>query len=293
MPSRTSGLIDLHSHTTASDGSYAPRELVALAAELGLEALGITDHDTFDGYNQAVIDAANMGVRLVRGIELNSRFDVGAGKQRNIHMLAYFPASEPAAPFLTWLESQKQERRERNLRLVEVLQTQGVDISLAEVENVGRSLTGRPHFARVLVKKGYARDSEDAFRKYLGESAPTFVERQSFSTEQVIGKMRAAGGIPVVAHPVRINLLHDEAEARVMERLKEAGLLGLEVQHSDQSAELQDYYSGLARKLGLLETGGSDFHGEIKPDIELGSGRNGNIRVPFDYLEKLEAYSLK
>jgi predicted metal-dependent phosphoesterase TrpH len=287
MPRPPSGHVDLHAHSTASDGSYAPKELVAAAVAINLDALAITDHDTFSGYEAALPSALECSLTLVRGIELNSRLALEGGRHRYIHVLGYWPWGEPAAAFLVWLQSQQADRRERNRRLIESLANRGVQINLEEVESVGRSLTGRPHFARVLVEKGYASDSDDAFRRYLGESAPSYVERQSLSTAEVIRMIRQGGGAPVIAHPIRINLPHGDFERRALAALKNDGLVGLEVRHSEHPPELQRYYAQLAKELGLLPTGGSDFHGTIKPDIHLGSGRDGNVRVPTKFWEDL------
>ena len=281
--------IDLHAHTTESDGSYSPEQLVALAVRNGLGGLAITDHDTFAGYEQAVPHAKRAGLSLVRGIELNSRLQLAGGSDsRAAHILAYFPISEPAPEFHAWLQREREERRERNRKLAQGLQQQGVRITLSEVEARGRSLAGRAHFAQILVEKGYADSFDDAFRKYLGRGAATYVERDSLATEQIIERIRSGGGIPTVAHPVRLYLSKDE-EKRALVRLKAAGLLALEVYHSDHTPELQAYYHQLARELDLLPTGGSDFHGAVKPDIELGLGFHGNVRVPLSFLEGLHA----
>jgi len=283
--------IDLHSHTNASDGTLAPAGLLALAQQKDLAALAITDHDTFQGYDEALPIARAAGFDLVRGIELNSRLYVENSPQpRFVHILVYFPTHEPSAGFLKWLEHQRTERRERNEKLVQALRDRGVQITLAEVEARGRSLAGRPHFARILVEKGYVSNFEDAFRQYLGEEAPSYVERESKTTEEVIRLAREGGGLPAVAHPIRIGLPR-ALEHEVLTRFKNAGLVGLEVVHSDHPAALQTYYRLLADELGLLPTGGSDFHGAaVKPDIELGTGRAGNVRAPFEFLEGLLRY---
>lgn len=284
-----SELIDLHSHTDESDGSLTPDELVQLAKRNGLRALAITDHDTFTGYEKALEPARSCGLDLVRGIELNSRLHLNDDTDPHyVHMLAYFPDGRISEGFDTWLTTQRDDRHSRNRRLAEVLQERGVDVTLGEVEARGRSLTGRPHFARLLVEKGYARDSEDAFDRYLGEQAPSYVQRESKTSEEVISAVLEGGGIPVVAHPIRIGLAPD-TERSVLLRLKQAGLVGLEVVHSEHSAEAQERYLALARKLGLLPTGGSDFHGTVKPDIELGRGFRGNVRVPAEFLDGLRA----
>lgn len=278
--------IDLHSHTTASDGSFTPAELVGLAKRIGLAALAITDHDTFGGYEQAASHADAEGLDLVRGIELNSRLAVDQGGSVAVHMLGYFPAREPSQEFLAWLSKQRDDRRSRNRRLIEALQNRGVDITLNEVEARGRSLSGRTHFAQILVEKGYAQNTQDAFRRFIGEDAPSYVERQSLSTAEVVRIIRDGGGIPAVAHPVRLRLPR-ETERGLLANLKASGLLAIEVYHSDHPPELQAYYHELAQELALLPTGGSDFHGAAKPGVSLGTGLRGNIRVPFGFLQGL------
>jgi predicted metal-dependent phosphoesterase TrpH len=281
------GFIDLHAHTNESDGSLTPQELVQLAKRNGLDALAITDHDTFAGYEKAIGFARDSGLELVRGIELNSRFHLTEDDQaRYVHVLAYFPTNDPSADFHTWLDDQRADRRSRNRKLVDALQHRGLDVTLQEVEARGRSLAGRPHFARILVEKGYAKNSDDAFRRYIGEEAPSYVQRESKTTEEVVRIVAGGGGVPVIAHPIRIGLARD-GEREVFLRLKREGLLGLEVYHSEHSPVLQAHYRKLAEELELLPTGGSDFHGEIKPDIELGSGFHDNVRVPREVLDRL------
>ena len=283
-------VIDLHSHTNASDGTLTPAELIALARQTGLSALAITDHDTFEGYDIALPIARAVGFDLVQGLELNSLLSVeGSSQPRYVHVLVYFPSREPSADFQKWLTEQQAERRLRNQKLAKALQDIGVDITLGEVEARGRSLAGRPHFARLLVEKGYAANFEEAFRKYLGEEAPSYVERDSNTTEEVIALARSGGGIPVVAHPIRIGLARAQ-EPIILERLREAGLVGLEVYHSDHPAALQAHYRALADEFDLLPTGGSDFHGAAKPDIDLGTGRAHNVNVPLEFLEGLRRF---
>lgn len=285
-----SAFIDLHSHTNSSDGTLSPAELIALAQRQNLAALSITDHDTFEGYELAKPLAQAAGLNLVCGIELNSRLHVeGAAQPRFAHMLVYFPNRQPSADFHTWLAEQRAERRDRNQKLVQALRDRNVDITLAEVEARGRSLAGRPHFARLLVEKGYVTNFDEAFRQYLGEEAPSYVERDSKTTEQVIQLALAGGGLPVVAHPIRIGLPR-AVEHAVLSHLKQAGLVGLEVVHSDHPPAMQTYYRMLADELDLLPTGGSDFHGTVKPDIQLGTGRAGNVQVPLAFLDALSRH---
>ena len=286
------GCIDLHSHTTESDGTFSPAELVQHAKNIGLDALAITDHDTFSGYELAAPIAKSIGLDLVRGIELNGSIDLEGNDSergnvhRSVHLLAYFPTQPPSEDFNGWLSEQRDERRTRNRRLAEALQQRNVNVTVEEVEARGKTLAGRTHFAQLLMEKGYASDWDDAFRKYLGENAPSFVERQSPTADQVIAVVRKGGGIPVVAHPVRLSLSH-ELERKALKRLRAAGLLALEVYHSDQSEELQTHYATLAKEFDLLESGGSDFHGAIKKDVNLGTGRHDNIRVPHRLLDAM------
>lgn len=282
-------MIDLHTHTNESDGTYTPVELVNAAVEKRLEAIAITDHDTFAGYDQAAPLAQASKLDLVCGIELSSRI-AGYG-EFSVHLLGYFLDGPPSAAFRLWLEEVLADRRDRNVRLIEKLQSMGVDIELAEVESVGRTLTGRPHFARVLVQKGYARNSDEAFRKFLGENAPGYVERHGPSTVAGIQKIVAAGGLAVVAHPVRLGIRDPDAEQRLILELCEAGLGGLEVYHSDHRPKDVERYERLAKKLDLAVTGGSDFHGTMKPGHALGTGVKNNLNIPRGVLDRLRNHS--
>jgi predicted metal-dependent phosphoesterase TrpH len=281
--------VDLHSHTNESDGTSTPLELVQLAMSANLAALAITDHDTFEGFEKALPFARAASFDLIRGIELNSRLYLPGIKQpRFAHVLGYFPSNEPTADFHGWLNQERADRRARNRKLVSALEQRDIAITLEEVEARGRSLTGRPHFARILVEKGYAKSIEDAFQKYLGEEAPSYVERQSHRLEEVIRVVRQGGGIPVIAHPIRLGLA-GEQEREVLAFAKEAGLLGLEVFHSEHSVSVRAHYQKLAEDLDLAPTGGSDFHGDVKPTVRLGEGIAGNVRVPRAFLDGLRA----
>ncbi len=278
-------MIDLHTHTNESDGSYTPAELIGHAVALKLEALAISDHDTFAGYDLAVQPAADAGLDLVCAIELGAR-TIGSPR-RTVHLLGYFLRQPPSVRFRAWLDELLRNRRERNLRLIDKLQSMGLEITLNEVERVGRTLTGRPHFARVLVQKGYAANSEEAFRKYLGESASAFVQRQQPDANLGIQQIRTGGGLPVLAHPGRLNIRDPEVEEHLIAALKDAGLRGIEVHHSDHRPADVERYSGLAKKYGLAISGGSDFHGDAKPRVALGTGVDGNVSVPKSVLEQL------
>lgn len=275
-------MVDLHSHTDASDGSDTPFELVDNALAAGVRSISITDHDTLAGYRIAKPYAAERGLDLLCGIELSTKH-LGT----TVHLLGYFPGAEPSAAFEDWLLELQAKRRERNVRLVGNLQRVGVDITVDEVEALGKTMAGRPHFAKILVQKKYVKTMQEAFDKYLAESGRAFTEREEVPLEEGVQRMRAAGGIPVMAHPVRLGRRTAEEEASWITAAAEMGMLGLEVRHSDHDAAAVARYLGLAERLGLLTTGGSDYHGSYKPDIRLGTGKNGNVRVPPEWLERL------
>jgi predicted metal-dependent phosphoesterase TrpH len=273
------GLIDLHSHTTESDGTFSPRELVDEAACRSLEALAITDHDTFAGYELARPSAVELGLDLVCGIELSTKF-----QSRSVHLLAYFPNVEPSGEFRGWIDGLLASRNDRNARMVARLQSLGVDITLDEVKAKGKSLTGRPHFARVLIEKGYVTSVQQAFDEYLDEGAKGFVEREEADFGDAVRRIGLAGGVSSLAHPVRLThfVLDD-----VIDKMCDLGLRAIEVYHSDHKPGNVAHYRWLAEKHGLAMTGGSDFHGANKPGIQLGTGANNNLSVPGELLRKL------
>jgi len=283
-------MIDLHSHTDQSDGTLTPRQLVESACLLGLEALAISDHDTLAGYDLAAPVAAEAGLELVCAIELSSRSAHKPGEKRpaSIHLLGYFPECEPTREFRHWLRTQQEGRSRRNLALVSKLQSLGVVITLAEVQSIGRNLTGRPHFAQVLQSKGYVRSRQEAFDVYLADNAQAAVERDEPTPEEAIRRVCAAGGMPVIAHPCRLPQRDPAALAALLERWVDVGLEGIEVYYSDHTAEQVELYTRLARRFGLAMTGGSDFHGATKPGIALGSGRHGALQVPYSILENMK-----
>ena len=278
-------MIDLHTHTNESDGSCTPLELVERALAIRLEALAISDHDTFAGYDQAIRPARAEGLDLVCGVELSAR--MASPDRHTIHVLGYFLNEPPSFEFRAWLEELVGARRERNVRLISKLQAMGIAIEIEEVERIGRTLTGRPHFARVLVAKGYAAHTDEAFRKYLGESAPAYIERQAPHAAMAIQQIVAGGGLAVLAHPVRLGVRDPIVEEDLISELKDSGLGGLEVYHSDHQVADVARYESIAKKLGLAISGGSDFHGDAKPRIALGTGMNGNLNVSRKVLERL------
>lgn len=282
-------MIDLHAHTYESDGTVAPADLVEAAAALRLEALGISDHDTFAGYDAAVEPARRAGLDLVCGIELSTKRHVPGQRGQSIHMLGYFLDQPPAPEFRHWLERLQNSRRDRNRRLAARLQSLGMDIQLDEVIRMGRSLAGRPHFARLMLQKGYVSTIQEAFDRYLADSAQAYVEREEPALEEGIRRILAAGGLPSLAHPIRLSRKAGTIE-RLVGEMCEMGLKAIEVYHSDHSPADTALYQALATRYGLAITGGSDFHGDTKPGISLGIGY-GNIALPHRLLDDLRAFS--
>lgn len=281
-------MIDLHSHTDKSDGTFTPAELVDEAVRVGLTALSITDHDTFTGYDAAVPYAREAGLELICGIELSTKYQ-GA----TLHLLGYFPGRLPSQDLRDWLESILEARRDRNRRLIAKLQSLGIDITLEEVEKEGRTLTARPHFARVLINKGYVKDMQAAFDEYLDESAKGFVQRREVPIEEALERIRGSGGVSSLAHPVRVAKNKWDKLAEYAEDLAGLGLDAIEVYHSEHSPENVAYYNSLAERFGLGITGGSDFHGANKTDIALGTGRRNNLNIPDALLESLKALAAR
>ena len=273
-------MIDLHTHTDESDGTYTPAELIAEAASVGLEALGITDHDTLAGYDAAAPLARASGLDLVCGIELSTKL-----RGRSVHLLGYFLDAQPSHAFRDWLREQQLSRRDRNQRLAAKLRSMGFAVSLEEVEARGKSLAGRPHFAQVMVEKGYVADTRQAFDDFLDESAKAYVDRREPSFAEGVERILQGGGLPSLPHPVRVPRNGEQFEDLIGEMV-DAGLRALEVYHSDHEPADEDLYLGLAQRYGLGITGGSDFHGALKPHIRLGTGA-GNLNVPKAVLDKL------
>jgi hypothetical protein len=271
-------LIDLHSHTNESDGSCSPAQLIGEAAGAGVKVLGITDHDTFAGYDRAAPLARPAGIELVCGIELSTKL-----RGHSVHLLGYFLGEDGLGDFREWVLEMQASRRERNVRLAARLRELGFDITLEEAEARGRGMTGRPHFAQIMIEKGYVADYRQAFDQYLDESAKGYVYRREPGFEEGVARIRRAGGVASLAHPTRVR----GDVAAMMPELCGAGLNAIEAYHSDHTPRETETFLDLAARHGLLVTGGSDFHGEVKPGVLLGTGWEGNLRVPPDVVDKL------
>ncbi|MDO0821575.1 PHP domain-containing protein [Desulfosporosinus nitroreducens] len=264
---------DLHCHTTESDGLLTPRELIHLAADLGLKGIGITDHDTIQGWREAEEAGAYYKIQVLRGIELNTDWQ---GKE--VHILGY--EVDNASCYLNdKLRSLRDAREQRMIEILKRLATQGISICADEVRKLtkGESI-GRPHIAQVLIERGFVKNIKEAFERYIGLGAPAYVPHYKLTTEEGIELVRQAHGIPVLAHP-GMQRLDEGIPAWV-----EVGLQGIEVLHSEHKSDDVSRYRAIAQQYKLLMTGGSDFHGEArKPGVEL--GRWG---VPLRVLEQIQ-----
>ncbi len=274
-------LIDLHTHSTASDGSFNPEELVLLAKKTGLKAIALTDHDTVEGLDKFLETGKKINLETIPGVELSAYFEKGT-----LHILGYF-LDYHNKTFLSRLKSFQEARAERNPKIIKKLQDLGIAITYEEVKLVsGSGQIGRPHIARVLVEKGIVKDFDTAFEQFLKKGAPAYVEKERIEPKECIEMIIAANGIPVLAHPFTLHLDNEALEAFI-KKLKNWGLGGIEVYYTEHTPEQTAYYIQLAQKFELCITGGSDFHGKNKEGIILGKGY-GNLEVPYYLLERLK-----
>lgn len=280
-------MIDLHVHSTESDGSLTPEQLVKQAVTAGLEALAIADHDTMAGYAPAAQVASASGIELVCAVEVSTRFERPGLGAKGVHLLGYFLNGSPGEEFLAWLRQQQQRRHHRNQRLAERLQQLGLEVSLEEVAALAGRLVGRVHFAQLMIRKGYVDSVAEAFQIYLGRGGAAYMPSEKPTVEEAIHKICEAGGLACIAHPGRLRFDLESA----LGGWKVQGLAGLEVFHSEHSGTQVAYLQELANRYELVVTGGSDFHGEGKPGVELGSGFRGNLRVERWVLEGLKEAS--
>ena len=272
-------LIDLHTHTTASDGSMSSKDIVRHAKGMGLCAIAVTDHDTMEGIPEALEEGKSLGIEVIPGVEISASY------KPEMHILGYF-TEETYLNIKDVLVKLRKNRDERNPRIIARLNEMGFNITLEEAEKEsGGNVLGRPHIARVLINKGYVKNMEEAFDKYLGSGKPAYFKKDKLTPEEGIQEITKAGGIPVLAHPIHLGLSFSQLDD-LLAVLVPIGLRGMEAYYVDNTNDDTGKLLRLAIKYNMLVTGGSDFHGSFKPDIELGKGR-GNLRVPFELLEKL------
>ncbi|MHC4996843.1 MAG: PHP domain-containing protein [Planctomycetota bacterium] len=271
--------IDLHTHSTASDGTDTPDELARLAAQAGLSAIALTDHDTTDGHAACASACAEVGVEVVPGIEMST----DRGRPRGtLHVLGYFVDGE--APALRAITRRLREaRNERNPEMVTRLNELGIRVSMERVvELSGGSVVGRPHIAAAMVELGVVRSVSEAFAKYIGRGGAAYVRRDNLSPGLAIEAIHAAGGVAAVAHPIQLACRDEDDLRGTMRDLVALGVDGVEAWHADHSADYRRGVERLAADFGLIVTGGSDYHGDRK-DIALGSQC-----VPAEVLDALD-----
>ncbi len=278
--------IDLHVHSDCSDGTFSPEELVQLALDNELVAFSLTDHDTVDSVGRALAAAENRPISVIPGVELSCEYVVSPEKKKEIHILGYnidytLPELREA------LVRVAEERDNRNRKMCENLHGAGFPIDYeALTGRFGSTILTRAHFARFLLEQGAIPSIDAAFKKILAEDGPYFVPRRYLTPEEGISLIKKAGGKPVLAHPLlykfSVTQLHD-----LITELKDYGLVGIEAMYSRNRGNDEAFVRKLARDFDLFITGGTDFHGANKPDLEIGRGE-GNLRVPVMLLENLK-----
>ncbi len=270
---------DLHLHTTASDGELSPEGLATLARESGLEAIALTDHDTVAGASSAEKLALEHGIRVIPGVEVSIDYDPGT-----LHVLGYFPTFPRG--FEEVLGRLQHARVVRLPRMLEKLRALGMDLLESDVRSISQGgQVGRPHVAKALMKKGYVRDFEEAFARYLGKGRPAYVEKDRMRSAEAIRAIRDAGGMPVLAHPFTLGLGKGEL-ASFVRGLREEGLKGMEIFYPDHTRPQKKHYLELALELGLVPTGGTDFHAPLPGGVR--PGRFGlDTKSYVLFLEKL------
>lgn len=285
-------MIDLHVHSNHSDGTLSPEDLVTLAIKSNVSAFALTDHDTVSGIAKAkraatCTSASGTPVTVISGTEISAAY-----KKKDIHILGLF-INEQDPVLQHALDDAVTARDLRNEKMTERFRSLGITLTLDDLrrENPDTVIT-RAHFAKYLIEHNHVKTSQEAFQRYLGYDAPCFVPREYMPPEQAISLILNAGGIPVLAHPLLYKLPPAELET-LLKRLTDAGLKGLEVYYSSNTGFDEQICYSLANRFHLLMTGGTDFHGDNKPNLFLGTGRNNNLNIPESLLEPLYRYLKK
>ncbi len=278
-----SQFVDLHCHSTASDGTLAPAEVIRLAVRNNLSALALTDHDTIGGIAEAETEAKKLGLDFLAGIEISAEYP----HPGTMHILGY--GVDPQSRTLTNMTDQLIAGRDnRNPRIVAKLNEMGVAVSMEEWEAEAKGVVlGRPQLAAILFRKGYVNSIKQAFDKYIGQGAPAYFDKERLTPRRALEMIRESGGLSVLAHPIQLRTQNDAQLDRIVKDLVDLGLAGIETIHSDHDAAWVEKCTGLARRYNLLCTGGSDFHGGNKKDIDLGTANGRKIpREMFDRLSE-------
>jgi len=256
---------DLHCHTTESDGTFTPEQVVKKASSKGIKHLAITDHDNINGVKAAIQAGKKYDVEVIPGVEISIQFEPGT-----MHICGYFidPDNEKLRHKLNIVQ---EARRKRNPQIIQKLNELGIEIDLDEVrEEAGSSQVGRPNIAKVLLKKGYVENVQEAFDKYLAKGAACYVNKKRLELQPAIDTIKNSGGVPILAHPVQLGLGNEEEYIEIFSKLKEKGIIGVEAYSTHHNEEENKKFYRLASSIDMLITGGSDFHGSNKPNVHLG-----------------------
>ncbi len=276
--------IDLHTHSSCSDGSLTPPELADAARQAGVSAIALTDHDSVNGIAQITAAGEEIGLEIVPGVELSTEYGT-----EEVHVVGLF--IDPANPSLTdQLQAFRDNRNNRNLKMIDKLREEaGFVITADEIyaRNPG-SVIARPHIARYLVETGQVKDVQTVFDEYIAQGKSCYVERYKISPVEAVRLVHEAGGLAVLAHPCLYKISREELLGLVRQ-MKEAGLDGIEALYSRNQGSDEEDFRRIAADFDLLLSGGSDFHGASKPDIRIGTGK-GNLMIPYELLEKMKAY---
>lgn len=276
-------IVDLHAHTTASDGSYTPTELVRYAKKKGLSAIAITDHDTIAGVEEASIEGRKLGIRVIPGAELSTRMD-----DCDVHMTSLFVNCKNEQ-LIKRLDDMAASRQERNYKMVDKLHEAGFQIDRSDLDALGEGkILARGHIAQILIARGYATELKEALRKYLSKGTPGYVQKEVLSPEECIQLVHDAGGLIFVAHLHQIDPQDPEHCKDVARRLIRMGADGLETQYCEFDDEWRQATEQIAQECGCLRSGGSDFHGVMKKGLDLACGY-GDLQVPYTFLEAMDA----
>lgn len=277
--------IDLHTHSLCSDGTMTPAEVVRAAKAAGLAAIALSDHDTVAGVREAMAEGERIGVEVVPAIELSAQ------SETETHILGYFIDIENEA-LLEKMEYIKQVRVRRQENVCRNLRALGFDVMMDEVRQIaGSDVLCRAHFAKIMVQKGYVSSVKEAFSQYLASGKPAYSGTQALTDTEAVRLIKDAGGLAFVAHLHQTKRTLDDLESFLL-RLKDAGLDGVEGYYTEYTPEMERDYRALAKRLGLMLSGGSDFHADNKPHISIGRGL-GELYIPYEILEKMKAYREK